>query len=205
MSEGSNSDAGLRIVEREVELGGRRILRGGDLVEGITAVMLTDITPNENDTLEKGVLISGEDSQSPDNLKSPMGSFLSLSSEQNSEGEEDDPIFPTTNRVKILGFVDTLSQEDTRQFKIIYESLLLEGRAGNLTKSTLELVLAQKPPTWLQVMHERLKHLIISSETSWNRRKMGYGIRIETELDGKSKLLENEGQKGFQAMSSSHS
>ena len=25
--------------------------------------------------------------------------------------------------------------------------------------------LADKPPTWLQVMHERLKHLIISSET----------------------------------------
>ena len=36
---------------------------------------------------------------------------------------------------------------------------------GNLTKSTLEVVLAQKPPTWLQVIHERLKHLIISSET----------------------------------------
>ena len=39
-----------------------------------------------------------------------------------------------TNRVKILRFEDTLSEEDSRQFKIIYESLLLEGRAGNLTK-----------------------------------------------------------------------
>ena len=31
---------------------------------------------------------------------------------------------------------------------------------------------------------------------------MGYGIRIETKLDRKSRLLGNEGQKGFQAMSS---
>ena len=97
-----------------------------------------------------------------------------------------------------------MSEEDCRQFKIIYESLLLEGRAGNLTKSTLEVVLVQKPPTWLQVMYERLKHLIISSETFQNRMKMGYGLRIETKLDGKSRLLGNEGQEGFQTMSSSH-
>ena len=139
----------------EVELEERRMLRGGSLIEDITAVMLTDITPNENDTLEKEVLIPREDSQSPNNLKSLMGSFLSMRSEQNSEGEENDPIVPTTNRVKILRFEDTLSEEDHRQFKIIYESLLLEGREGNLTKSALEVVLAQKPPMWLQVMHER--------------------------------------------------
>ena len=174
------------------------------MIEDITAVMLTDVMPNDNDTLEKEVLKSGEVSQSPDNLKLPMGSFLSLSSEQNSEGEENDHIVPITNRVKILRFEDTLSKEDCKQFKIIYESLLLEGRAGNLTKSTLEVVLAQKPPIWLQVMHERLKHLIISSETFWNRMKMGYGLRKETKLDGKSRLLGNEGQKGFQAMSLPH-
>ena len=55
--------------------------------------------------------------------------------------------------------------KDLRQFKIIYDSLLLEGRVGNLTESTMEVVLAQKPPTWLQVIHERLKHLVINSET----------------------------------------
>ena len=109
-----------------------------------------------------------------------------------------------TNRVKILRFEDTFSEEDCRKFKIIYESLLLEGRAGNLTKSTLGVVLAQKTPNWLQVMYERLKHLIISSETFWNRMKMGYGLRTETKLDGKSKLLGNERQEGFQTMSSSH-
>ena len=97
-----------------------------------------------------------------------MGSFLSLSSEQNSEREEGESNTSTTNRVKILKFEDTLTDEDHRQFEIIYESLLLEGKAGNLTKSTLEVLLAQKPPTWLQVIHERLKHLIISSETCQN-------------------------------------
>ena len=98
-----------------------------------------------------------------------------------------------------------MSKEDCRQFNIIYESLLLEGRAGNLTKLTLEVVLAQKPPTWLQVMYERLKHLIISSETFQNRMKMGYGFRIGTKLNGKSRLLGKQGQEGFQTMSSSYS
>ena len=205
MSEESNSDAGLRIIESEVELEERRKLGGGNLIEKINAVTLTDIMWNENDILENKVLIPREDSQSPNNWKSPMGSFLSLSSEQSSEGEGNDPIVPMTSRVKILKFEDTLSEENHRQFKIIYESLLLEGKAGNLTKSTLEVVLAQKPPTWLQVIHERLKHLIISSETFWNRRKMEYGVRIKTKLDEKNRLLGNKGQKGFQVRNSSYS
>ena len=65
----------------------------------------------------------------------------------------------------------TLTDEDYRQFRVIYDSLLLEGKAGNLTKSTLEVVLAQKPPAWLQVIYERLKHLVISSETFQNKKK----------------------------------
>ena len=35
--------------------------------------------------------------------------------------------------------------------------------------------------------------------------KMGYGLRIETKLDGKSRLWGNERQKGFQTMRSSDS
>ena len=60
---------------------------------------------------------------------------------------------------------------------------------GNLAKSTLEVVLAQKLPAWLQVIHERLKHLIISSETFQNRRKMEYWVERETKLDEKNRLL----------------
>ena len=96
-----------------------------------------------------------------------------------------------------------MSKENCGQFKIIYESLLLEGKVGNLTKATLEVVLAQKPPIWLQVIHERLKHLIISSETFQNRRKMEYGVRIKTKLDERNRLLRNKGQKGFQVRNSS--
>ena len=94
-----------------------------------------------------------------------MGSFLSIDSEQSSKKEEDAYVTSMTNQVKILKFEDTLADEDYRQFRVIYDSLLLEGKVGNLTKSTLEVVLAQKPPAWLQVIYERLKHLIISSET----------------------------------------
>ena len=94
-----------------------------------------------------------------------MGSFLSIDSEQSSEKEEDAYVTSITNQVKILKFEDTLADEDYRQFRVIYDSLLMEGKAGNLTKSTLEVLLAQKPPAWLQVIYEMLKHLVISSET----------------------------------------
>ena len=63
---------------------------------------------------------------------------------------------------------------DCRNFNLIYESLLLEGKAGNLTDLTIGMVLAEKPPAWLQVMHGRLKHLIISSETFQKKKKADY-------------------------------
>ena len=72
-------------------------------------VMVTDIIPNEGDILESEVSILRKDNQSSSNLESPMGSFLSLDSEQSSEREEDDSITSMTNRVKILKFEDTLA------------------------------------------------------------------------------------------------
>ena len=53
---------------------------------------------------------------------------------------------------------------------------------GNLTKSMLEVVLAQKPPAWLQVIYEQLKHLIISSETFQNKKKR-YMAREKSQVD----------------------
>ena len=47
-------------------------------------------------------------------------------------------------KVTVLKFEDTLSEEDCRSFNIIYESLLLEVRAGNLTDLTMGMVLAKK-------------------------------------------------------------
>ena len=67
--------------------------------------------------------------------------------------------------MRVLKFEDTLSEEDRRGFNIFYESLLLEGGAGDLTDLTMGMVLVEKTPAWPQVMVERLKHLIISSRT----------------------------------------
>ena len=97
-----------------------------------------------------------------------------------------------------------MAEESQRQFEIIYESLLLEGKVGNLMKSMLEVVLAQKPPAWLQVIHDRLKHLIISSETFQNRRKRGYGVKRKVKLDEKNRIAEEKGQKGLQIRNSSY-
>ena len=52
MNEENNSGAGLRIIESEVELEERRILGGDNLIKGINAVMMTDITLNKNGILE---------------------------------------------------------------------------------------------------------------------------------------------------------
>ena len=105
------------------------------------------------------------DSQLSNSSESLVGSFLSIESEQSSEEKENVHDTSITDRVKILKFEDTLADEDYRQFKNMYDSLLLEGKVGNLTKTTFKIVLAQKHPTWLHVIYERLKHLVISSET----------------------------------------
>ena len=165
MHEENNPGTGLEIVESEMELREQRIIWENTLVRKINPVTMTDITTIEGNNLGSEVSIFRQDSQLSDNLELPMGSFLSLNSEQSNEREEGESITSTTDQVKILKFEDTLTDKDHRQFEIMYESLLLEGKAGNLTKSTLEVVLPQKPPAWLQVIHKRLKHLIISLET----------------------------------------
>ena len=86
---------------------------------------------------------------------SPLGSFQLL---QSSDSDIKIPYVPPLGVVKILQFEDTLSEEDHKNFNLIYELLLLEGKERNLIDLTLGMVLAEKPPTWLQVMHERLKH-----------------------------------------------
>ena len=105
--------------------------------------------------------------------------------------------------MKILKFEDTLADEDYRQFRIIYDSLLLEGKVGNLTKSTLEVVLAQNPPTWLQVIYERLKHLLISSET-FRQKKEGYIAKGKVKLSKKIRFRVNKGQRRLKVGNSSN-
>ena len=74
---------------------------------------------------------------------------------------------------------------------------------GNLTRSTLEVVLAQKPPTWLQVMYERLKHLVISSET-FQKMKEGYMAKGKIKLSKKIRFRVNKGQRRLKVGNSSN-
>ena len=67
---------------------------------------------------------------------SPLGSFQVLQSSKSSESDKMIPYVPPLGEVKILQFEDTLS-EDHKNVNLIYESLLLEGKAGNLTNLTL--------------------------------------------------------------------
>ena len=93
---------------------------------------------------------------------------------KSSEGGNATSIIPPVGGTRVLKFEDTLSENDHRNFSVIYESLLLEGRAGNLTNLTLEMVLAGKPLTWLPVMYKRLKHLLINSDTFREKKRTIY-------------------------------
>ena len=64
----------------------------------------------------------------------------------------------------LVNFEDNLFDEDCFPFNLIYESLLTEGKTRNLIDLAVGMVLAGKSPAWLPVIHERLKHLIISPE-----------------------------------------
>ena len=63
----------------------------------------------------------------------PTGSFQSLQSSQSSQGGSGTSMVPLVGGTRVLKSEDTLSKEDCKNFKLIYKSLLLEGRAGNLT------------------------------------------------------------------------
>ena len=74
---------------------------------------------------------------------SPLGSFQSLHSSQSSERDQMISYVPLLEEVKMLQFEDTLSDEDHRNFNLIYESILMVGKAWNLTDITLGMVLAE--------------------------------------------------------------
>ena len=53
------------------------------------------------------------------------------------------------------------------------------------------MVLAEKPPAWLQVMHGRLKHLIISSEVFQKKKKAEYSAPAKANKQVKEREWEN--------------
>ena len=57
-----------------------------------------------------------------------LGSFQLLPSCQGSEKDKMITYVPPLEEMKVLKFEDTLSEEDCRNFNLIYESLLMEGK-----------------------------------------------------------------------------
>ena len=153
----------------------RKTERGSPFRNQAVVIMTEDrdvgiVTPNKEEK-EGKLKLSELDS-------SPLGSFQSLQGSPSSEENGIIPKIPPVGGTRVLKFEDTLLEEHHRSFNLIYESLLLEGRAGNLTNLTLEMVLAKKPPTWLPVIYERLKHLLISSDTFREKKSTIYDPQV---------------------------
>ena len=203
MSEESKPGAVKEIIKSGMELGKQRIDKEHLSIKGIEPVTMTEIVVNWDERVKNGDSIVEPESLLLNKSELPMGSFLSIESEQSSEEEEKVHDTTMVNKVKILKFEDTLADEDYRQFKIIYDSLLLEGQAGNLTKTTLEVVLAQKPPAWLQVIYERLKHLMISSKT-FRKKKGKYMAKGKTKIPKKIRFKVNKRQERLKVGNSSN-
>ena len=166
MSDKEDVDSGLMIIEQMNEEK-REVVRV-NLLEGPSTVTLTGDESVRGST-ERGIEKVG--SGLSELGSSLLGSFQSLNSSQSSESDKMIPYVTPLNEMKVLQFKDTLLEEDHRNFSVICDSLLFEGKVGNLTDLTLGMVLAKKPPAWLQVMHERLKHLVMSLETFKEKKK----------------------------------
>ena len=123
MSERSKPGAVKEIIKSGMELGKQRIDEGHLSIKGIEPVTMTEIVVNRDERVRNGDTIVEPESPLLNNSESPVGSFLSIESEQSSEEEEKVDDTTMTNKVKILKFEDTLADEDYRQFKIIYDSL----------------------------------------------------------------------------------
>ena len=153
MSDKAEVDTEMMVAEdKQMDKKGGELGESGSLAGQMT-VMMTDKVP----TLSTPCKGENKELSWSELGSSPTGTFQSLQSSQSSEGGSGTSIIPLVGGTKVLKFEDTLSEEDCRNFKLIYESLHLEGGAGNLTNVTLEMVLAKKPPTWLPVMNEEIK------------------------------------------------
>ena len=190
MSEETDVGAGLVVVEDE-QMGDEREVTGiqkwSSPVGEQSIVMMTG---DEFTDEPRSVGEVGKEGLEPTELSSsPVGSFQSLHSSQDSDKNRMIHYVPPSEGVKVLQFSDTLPEMDCRNFNLIYESLLLERKAGNLTDLMVGMVLAEKPSAWLQVMHGRLKHLIISSEVFQKKKKAEYNAQAKTKPTGKAKAM----------------
>ena len=129
MSDGTEIDARMVVAEdKEMDQKGSELREGG-LTDQMTVTM-TDKGPVWS-TPCKG---ENKEVSLSELERSTIGSFQSLQNSQSSERGSGMSINPPVGGNRVLKFEDTLSKEHCQNFKLIYESLLLEGRAGNLNK-----------------------------------------------------------------------
>ena len=83
-----NNGARMEILESELELGKQRIVEDNILIKKINPVTMTGAV-SKDDEIDNEISIIRQDDQLLNNLESPMGSFLSIDSEQSSKKEED--------------------------------------------------------------------------------------------------------------------
>ena len=120
----------LRMIEDEGMDEEKRESEKGSLVEKQTAVIMTGeeivrvVTPSK-EKREEELSLSELGS-------SPLGSFKSPDSSQSSEKDRMILYISPLEKVRVLWFEDTLLEEDGKNFDLIYESLLLEGKAGEI-------------------------------------------------------------------------
>ena len=112
MNEENKPGAVKEIIESGMELEKQRIEEENLLIKRIEPVTVTEITINGDKRVVSENLIVRPDSQLLNNSESPVGSFLSIESEQSSEEKEDVHDTSITDQVKILKFEDTLADED---------------------------------------------------------------------------------------------
>ena len=87
MNEEYKPGAVKEIVESGMELEKQRIEEENLSIKGMEPVTMTELTTNGSRRVESENLIVRQDSQLSNNSESPMGSFLSIDSEQSSRKE----------------------------------------------------------------------------------------------------------------------
>ena len=118
MSYGSDADTGVVVAkDKQMDKKGDKLEESG-LLTGQMTVMITDKVP----TLSTPCKGENKELNLSELGSSPTGSFQSLQSSQGSEGDSGTSIIPLVGGTRVLKFKDTLSEEDCRNFKLIYES-----------------------------------------------------------------------------------
>ena len=97
MNEENNPGAGVEIIVSELELGKQRIIEDNNLIQNINLVTMTEMIANKSDSKENEISRDKQNNQLLNDLESPMGSFLSIDSEQSSKKEEDAYVTSRTN------------------------------------------------------------------------------------------------------------